>query len=72
MGAVNVDQRTLYNISLCSGGGGLDLGLELALGSLRTVCWVEWEAFAIEYMAEAMEADCLAPAPVWTVMLWTT
>jgi site-specific DNA-cytosine methylase len=59
----NVDIHTL---SLCSGGAGLDLGLELALGAVRTVCWVEWEAFAIEYLASAMQAGCLAQAPIWT------
>ena len=57
---------SFYNLSLCSGGGGLDLGLELALGSVSTVCWVEWEAFAIEYLAARMEEGCLAPAPLWT------
>jgi DNA (cytosine-5)-methyltransferase 1 len=62
----NVDQYTIDNLSLCSGGAGLDLGLELALGGVHTVCWVEWEAFAIEYLAAAMQADCLAQAPIWT------
>ncbi len=54
------------NLSLCSGGGGLDIGLELALGAVRTVCWVEWEAFAIEYLAKAMESNGLDKAPIWT------
>ena len=54
------------NLSLCSGGGGLDLGLELVIPTLRTVCWVEWEAFAINHLVEAMEAGCLAKAPVWS------
>ena len=57
---------SLTNLSLCSGGAGLDLGLELVLPGLRTVCWVEWEAFAIDYLATRMEEGCLSPAPVWT------
>jgi len=61
-----VDQRTVNNLSLCSGGAGLDLGLELVIPNLRTVCWVEWEAFAINYLVETMEAGCLAQAPVWS------
>jgi DNA (cytosine-5)-methyltransferase 1 len=61
-----VDQRTLYNLSLCTGGAGLDLGLRLALGDVRTVCCVEHEAAAIEILAEAMEAGCLDEAPIWT------
>ena len=61
-----MDQRTFNILSLCSGGGGLDLGVDLAMGSARTVCWVEWEAFAIEFLASRMEAKCLAPAPIWT------
>jgi DNA (cytosine-5)-methyltransferase 1 len=58
-----VDQLT--SLSLCSGGAGLDLGLQLVF-PIRTICWVEWEAFAIEYLAQAMEAGCLDQAPIWT------
>ena len=58
-----MDQLT--SLSLCSGGAGLDLGLQLVV-PLRTVCWVEWEAFAIEYLASAMEAGCLDQSPIWT------
>lgn len=61
-----MDQRTINILSLCSGGAGLDLGVELALGDTRTVCWVEWEAFAIEYLASCMEAECLPQAPIWS------
>ena len=53
-------------LSLCSGGGGLDIGFELALPAARVVCWVEWEAFACEWLAARMAAKCLAQAPVWT------
>jgi DNA (cytosine-5)-methyltransferase 1 len=62
---MNVD-TTINNLSLCSGGGGLDLGLELVLPGLRTVCWVEWEAFAIDYLATRMEEKCFHPAPIWS------
>lgn len=57
----------INNLSLCSGGAGLDLGVELVLGeAFRTVCWVEWEAFAADFLATRMEAGCLRPAPLWT------
>jgi DNA (cytosine-5)-methyltransferase 1 len=57
---------TFNNLSLCTGGAGLDLGLQLALGNVRTVCCVEHEASAIEILAEAMEAGCLDESPIWT------
>lgn len=55
----------LRALSLCSGVGGLDLGLHLAVPS-RTVCYVEREAFAASILAARMEDGSLAPASVWS------
>lgn len=53
-------------LSICTGGGGLDLGVELALPGARAVCMVEREAFAVAHLVSAMEQGLLAPAPVWS------
>ena len=63
---MNVGVHPLDYISLCTGGGGLDLGLELAVPSARAVLCVEREAFAIAHLVEAMQAGILADAPVWS------
>ncbi|QYA12952.1 DNA cytosine methyltransferase [Rhizobium sp. AB2/73] len=65
---MNVDIRPQHInlLSICTGGGGLDLGVELAIPSARTVCMVEREAFAIANLVSAMEAGLLAPAPIWS------
>ena len=57
---------SLRVLSLCSGVGGLDLGLRMAVRSARTVCFVEREAFCCEVLATQMEAGRLDTAPVWT------
>lgn len=53
-------------LSICTGGGGLDLGIELAVQRARTVCMVEREAYAVAQLVSAMEAGHLAPAPIWS------
>lgn len=56
----------LHVLSLCSGLGGLELGLRLAVPAARAVCYVEVEAYACAVLAARMEEGILAPAPVWT------
>lgn len=55
-------------LSLCTGAGGLERGVELVLGdrALLPVLYVEREAFACTYLAAQMEASRLAQAPIWS------
>jgi len=56
----------IYGLALCAGGGGLELGLALALGDrYRAVCYVEREAYPAAVLAARMDAGQLAPAPIW-------
>lgn len=54
-------------LSLCSGAGGLDLGVHDALGGrARTVCYVEHETTACEVLATRIADGALDDAPIWT------
>ena len=53
-------------ISLFSGYAGLELGLKRAAPALRTVCYVEREAFACANLVAKIEKGELDAAPVWT------
>lgn len=53
-------------LSLCSGMLGIERGLERALGPVRTIAYVEIEAFVCYNLVKQMEKGVLAPAPVWT------
>lgn len=54
-----------FYISVCSGGGGLDVGVRLARPGARCVCYVERGAPAASALVAAMEAGTLDEAPVW-------
>lgn len=55
----------LRSLSLCSGIGGLDLGLKEACPEYRTVCYVEREAYAAAVLVARMEDAELDSAPIW-------
>ncbi len=53
-------------ISLCSGYAGIELGLEKVIPNLRTVLYVEVEAFACTNLVAKIEEGKLDAAPIWT------
>ena len=53
-------------LSLCTGYGGIERGLELAGFEHRVVAHVEIEAFAIANLVAKMEAGQLDAAPIWS------
>jgi len=52
-------------ISVCSGVGGLDLGLHAAVPGLEPVVYIEREAHAASVLVARMEEARLPQAPVW-------
>ena len=55
----------LFGLSLCSGAGGLDLGLAIAIPGYRAVGHVERETFAAATLVARMEDASLDQAVVW-------
>jgi len=55
----------LFGLSLCSGAGGLDLGLAVAIPGYRAVGHVERETYAAAVLVARMEDATLDQAPVW-------
>ena len=52
-------------LSVCTGGGGLDLGIRLAVPASRAVCYVEREAYAVSVLAAAIQKGLMDNAPIW-------
>lgn len=53
-------------LSLCTGYGGIERGLELAGLRPRVLAHVEIEAYAAANLVAKMETGGLAPCPIWT------
>ena len=53
-------------ISLCTGYAGIELGLKRVVPNLRTIAYVEVEAFACANLVSKIEAGELDAAPIWT------
>tara|TARA_R100000458_G_C8259515_1_gene235167 strand:- start:7 stop:1221 length:1215 start_codon:yes stop_codon:yes gene_type:complete len=51
---------------MCSGYGGIDLGLGAVLPNVRTIAYVEVEAFCVANLVAKMEEGGLDAAPIWT------
>ncbi|MBU3032148.1 DNA cytosine methyltransferase [Paracoccus sp. XHP0099] len=57
--------RPRYGLSLCAGGGGLDMGLMLVEPGYHTRAFVEWEDWPRSVLIAAQAARYFAPAPIW-------
>ena len=60
-----VVSRPRHGLSLCAGGGGLDLGLMLAEPGYHTRAFVEWEGWPRFVLIAAQRAGYFEPAPIW-------
>ncbi|AZL58316.1 DNA cytosine methyltransferase [Tabrizicola piscis] len=57
--------RPRHGLSLCAGGGGLDLGLMLAEPGFHTRAFVEWEDWPRSVLIASQREGYFAPAPIW-------
>ncbi len=56
----------ITHISLCTGYGGLELGLHKALCNLKTIAYCDIELFSCINLMAKMEQGMLEPAPIWS------
>ena len=55
----------MNGLSLCSGIGGLDLGISLAVPDYKAICYVEREAYPAAILVTRMQEGTLSEAPIW-------
>jgi DNA-cytosine methyltransferase len=58
--------KEFKHISLCTGYGGIDLGLKRIIRGLRTIAYSEIEGYAVANLVQKIEAGHLDAAPIWT------
>lgn len=58
--------KELKHISLCTGYGGIDLGLKRVIRGLCTIAYSEVEGYAVANLVTKIEAGHLDAAPIWT------
>jgi site-specific DNA-cytosine methylase len=51
-------------MAICSGIGGIELGLSLALQHTRTVCYVERDVYCAAVLAQRMQDNIVEPSPI--------
>lgn len=63
----NVDySQNLRTLSLCTGYGGIEIGLSRIGLPCKPVAYVEIEAYAVANLVSKIEARQMAPAPIWS------
>src|SRR3990167_7096565 len=62
----SVGARAETILSGWAGGGGLDIGVRMALPDSRTVCLLERDATCIALLADRMAQGWIDEAPIWT------
>lgn len=55
----------MNGLAICSGIGGLEIGVGFFFEGYKTVCYIEREAFGCSVIAKRMEDGILCPAPIW-------
>ena len=58
--------KAVTHLSLCSGYGGIGLGLRKIMPSVREIAHVEIESFAVANLVQKMESGLLDQAPIYT------
>ena len=56
----------MNGLALCSGFGGIELGLESRIDGFKTICHVEGEAYAASLLIKKIQEGKIHEAPVWS------